>query len=83
MDIKTDHGTSNITVTDSDGLVLSVTVTVGMPFGSRVITEHGIVLNDTMADFSIEGKSNWTGYEPGSANYSEESGLWPLNKMRQ
>lgn len=70
LEIKTDNGTSNITVADSEGLVITITTTVGMSFGSRVITEHGIVLNDTMDDFSVQGRANYTGYEPSVANYS-------------
>ena len=69
-DIKDCHGTSNVTVADSDGLVISITTTVGLSFGSRIITRHGIVLNDSMDDFSVEGKPNWMGYEPSPANYS-------------
>lgn len=67
----TDHGTSNITAADSDGLTVSITTTVGMSFGSRVITEHGFVLNDTMDDFSVDGRPNYTGYEPSIANFSQ------------
>lgn len=69
-DIRDDHGTSNITVADSEGLVISITTTVGLPFGSRVITEHGIVLNDSMDDFSVADRPNHFGYEPSPANYS-------------
>jgi len=49
--------------------VISITTTVGLPFGSRIITEHGIVLNDSMDDFSVQGRPNNFGYEPSVANY--------------
>ncbi|ORY34735.1 gamma-glutamyltranspeptidase [Naematelia encephala] len=70
VEIKEDHGTSNITVADSSGLVISVTTTVGLDFGSRVIVPgYGFCLNDSMDDFSVEGKPNATGYAPSPANY--------------
>ncbi|ORX37717.1 nucleophile aminohydrolase [Kockovaella imperatae] len=69
---KFDRGTSNITVADSDGLVISITTTVGSNFGSGIIVpELGMVLNDSMQDFSSKGIANWTGYESSTANYSE------------
>ena len=72
VEIKEDHGTSNITVADEDGLVISITTTVGLGFGSHVIVPgYGIVLNDSMDDFSVEGRPNGTGYEPQKANYGE------------
>jgi len=70
-DITTDSGTSNITVADSEGRIISLTTTVGLPFGSRIITEHGFVLNDTMDDFSVSGRPNKFGYEPSVFNYGE------------
>ncbi|KAK4684485.1 hypothetical protein P7C73_g5688, partial [Tremellales sp. Uapishka_1] len=70
IEIKNDNGTSNITVADSSGLVISVTTTVGLIFGSTIIVpKHGIVLNDSMDDFSVHGRPNGTGYEPSPANY--------------
>jgi gamma-glutamyltranspeptidase len=64
-----DHGTSNITAADSSGLMCSVTTTVGLPWGSGIIVpKWGLVLNDTMDDFSIEGRPNGFGYEPSPTN---------------
>ena len=63
-----------MTVADSDGLIISVTTTVGDVFGSKIIVPGlGMVLNDSMQDFSSKGVANWTGYEPSIANYSEFS----------
>ncbi|WVF70603.1 gamma-glutamyltransferase [Kwoniella sp. CBS 6097] len=70
VEIVEDHGTSNITAADSDGLVISITTTVGLGWGSRIIVPgYGFVLNDSMDDFSVEGRPNGTGYEPQMANY--------------
>jgi gamma-glutamyltranspeptidase len=64
-----DHGTSNITTADSSGLMCSITTTVGLPWGSGIIVpKWGLVLNDTMDDFSIEGRPNGFGYEPSPTN---------------
>ncbi|WWD17920.1 gamma-glutamyltransferase [Kwoniella shandongensis] len=70
VEIVNDNGTSNITVADSEGLVISITTTVGLPWGSHIMVPGlGLVLNDSMDDFSVEGRPNATGYEPQVANY--------------
>ncbi|WRT64127.1 gamma-glutamyltransferase [Kwoniella shivajii] len=70
VEIVNDHGTSNITVADSDGMVISITTTVGLSWGSHIIVpKYGFVLNDSMDDFSIQGRPNGTGYEPQPANF--------------
>ena len=74
-EIQTDSGTSNMTVADSEGWVVSLTTTVGLPFGSRIITKHGFVLNDSMDDFSVAGRPNKFGYEPSAFNFSEHDAL--------
>ena len=72
MTIKYDNGTSNITTADSTGLVVSITTTVGLNWGSRIMVPgYGFVLNDSMDDGSVEGRPNGTGYEPTKANYRE------------
>ncbi|ORY26756.1 nucleophile aminohydrolase [Naematelia encephala] len=79
FDVGNDHGTSNITVADSDGLVISITTSVGLNFGSRImVPESGIVLNSEIDDFSIEGRSNSVGYEASPANFVE-GGKRPLS----
>jgi hypothetical protein len=75
VEIKEDNGTSNITTADADGLVLSMTTTIGLAFGSRIIVPgYGFVLNDSMDDFSIAGRPNGTGYEPSPPNYGMSFG---------
>jgi gamma-glutamyltranspeptidase/glutathione hydrolase len=69
-----DHGTSNITATDSSGLMCSVTTTVGLPWGSGImVPKWGLVLNDSMDDFSIEGRPNGFGYEPSPTNLGKSA----------
>ncbi|THU77285.1 gamma-glutamyltranspeptidase [Dendrothele bispora CBS 962.96] len=50
--ILTDHGTSHVATMDSDGMAVSLTTTVNLIWGSQVMTEDGIILNDEMDDFS-------------------------------
>ena len=68
-----DAGTSNITVADEEGLVISITTTVGLNWGSHIMVPgYGFVLNDSMDDFSVEGQRNHTGYEPSKANFGTQ-----------
>ncbi|KAL7425269.1 hypothetical protein Q5752_000957 [Cryptotrichosporon argae] len=77
--IKNDAGTSNVTAADETGLVISITTTIGLNFGSRIMVPgYGFVLNDSMDDFSVEGVANGTGYEPSRANFVEP-GKRPLS----
>lgn len=65
-----DHGTSNITVTDENGLTVTLTTTIGQIWASRIIVPgYNIVLNDSLDDFSIPGRPNGFGYAPSPANY--------------
>ncbi|KIY64157.1 gamma-glutamyltranspeptidase [Cylindrobasidium torrendii FP15055 ss-10] len=67
---KNDSGTSHIIVGDASGLVISITTTITLTWGSRVIVpDSGIVLNDTMEDFSVKGRPNVFGLPPTPANY--------------
>ncbi|KAL0252796.1 gamma-glutamyltransferase [Cryptococcus tetragattii IND107] len=68
--LEFDNGTSNITATDSSGLTISITTTVGLHWGSRIMVPgYGFVLNGSMDDFSVEGRPNGFGYEPQVTNY--------------
>ncbi|KAJ3973558.1 gamma-glutamyltranspeptidase [Lentinula raphanica] len=67
--VKPDHGTSNIVAVDSGGLVISITTTITLWWGSRIVVPSSeIVLNDSIEDFS---QSNHFGYLPTPANYVE------------
>ncbi|KAF8308059.1 gamma-glutamyltranspeptidase [Clavulina sp. PMI_390] len=79
--ILTDSGTSQMTIADSDGMVISLTTTVNLYFGSLImVPETGIVLNDEMDDFSSPGSSNSFGYIATPANYIVP-GKRPLSSM--
>ena len=65
-----DHGTSHVVTADSSGMAFSLTTTVNLFFGSRLmVPETGIIMNDQMNDFSIPNISNVFGYRPSPANY--------------
>ena len=68
--IAEDHGTTHLSTVDKDGLAVSLTSTVNLNFGSKMMEPiTGIVLNDQLDDFSIPGKSNYFGLKPSTANY--------------
>ncbi|KAG8747908.1 hypothetical protein FRC10_010527 [Ceratobasidium sp. 414] len=64
-----ESGTSHLVTADSSGMVVSLTSTVNYYFGSRLMTEDGVILNDEMDDFSTPGTSNGFGYIATPANY--------------
>ena len=65
-----DHGTSHVVTADASGMAFSLTTTVNLFFGSRLmVPETGIIMNDQMNDFSIPNISNVFGYYPSPANY--------------
>ncbi|KAL2917907.1 hypothetical protein HK105_202320 [Polyrhizophydium stewartii] len=69
-DILSDHGTMHLTVLTSSGEAVSMTSTVNLLFGSKLMdAETGIILNDQMDDFSIPGVANAFGLEPSPYNY--------------
>ncbi|PFX29881.1 putative inactive gamma-glutamyltranspeptidase 4 [Stylophora pistillata] len=63
------HGTAHVSVIGPDGELVSVTSTINDYFGSGIMTKHGIILNNEMADFSIPEvtKVGWDG--PPKANF--------------
>ncbi|KAG8690782.1 hypothetical protein FRC09_011852 [Ceratobasidium sp. 395] len=64
-----ESGTSHLVTADASGMVVSLTSTVNYYFGSQIMTDDGIVLNDEMDDFSTPGTSNGFGYIATPANY--------------
>lgn len=64
------HGTSHVVTADASGMAVSMTTTVNLFFGSRVmVPETGVIMNDEMNDFSLPNVSNVFGYYPSPANY--------------
>ncbi|KEY64224.1 hypothetical protein S7711_03510 [Stachybotrys chartarum IBT 7711] len=74
-------GTSHIVAADRSGLAVSLTTTINLIFGSRVmVPETGVILNDEMNDFSIPGVTNAFGYAPNPANFVRP-GKRPLSSI--
>ncbi|KAI9206192.1 gamma-glutamyltranspeptidase [Polychytrium aggregatum] len=68
--IKDNHGTMHVSVLTADGSAVSLTSTVNLIFGARLMDpETGIILNDEMDDFSIPGVSNAFGLAPSPYNF--------------
>lgn len=72
FDNVNDHGTTHVSVLDSDEMAVSATCTVNLEFGSKLMDPvTGIILNNEMDDFSIPGSSNQFSLPPSSSNYPE------------
>ncbi|KAF7299135.1 Gamma-glutamyltranspeptidase [Mycena indigotica] len=64
-----DHGTSHMAAVDKWGNAVSLTSTVNLYWGSRVMTEDGFVLNDEMDDFSSPNSTNSFGFPASPINF--------------
>ncbi|KAI0011903.1 gamma-glutamyltranspeptidase [Xylariaceae sp. FL0662B] len=74
-------GTSHIVTADKSGMAISLTTTVNLLFGSRLmVPETGVIMNNEMNDFSIPGSSNAFGYVPSPANFVRP-GKRPLSSI--
>ncbi|KAF2090814.1 gamma-glutamyltranspeptidase [Saccharata proteae CBS 121410] len=74
-------GTSHIVTADHSGMAISLTTTVNLYFGSKImVPETGVIMNNEMNDFSIPGSSNSFGYIPSEANYIRP-GKRPLSSI--
>ncbi|KAL8282472.1 hypothetical protein RB600_005766 [Gaeumannomyces tritici] len=74
-------GTSHIATVDASGMAVSLTTTINLVFGSRLmVPETGVIMNDQMDDFSVPGRSNAFGYAPSPANFIRP-GKRPLSSM--
>jgi gamma-glutamyltranspeptidase/glutathione hydrolase len=74
-------GTSHLVAADASGLAVSLTTTINLLFGSRVmVPETGVIMNDEMNDFSIPGVSDAFGYAPNPANFVRP-GKRPLSSI--
>jgi gamma-glutamyltranspeptidase/glutathione hydrolase len=77
-----DHGTSHLSVIDRDGNAVACTTSINTSFGSMVLAEGaGVLLNNTMDDFSAEpGVPNVYGLIGSHAN-AIAPGKRPLSSM--
>lgn len=74
-------GTSHIVTADHTGLSISLTTTVNLLFGSKlVVPETGVIMNNEMNDFSIPNVTNAFGYIPSPANFVKP-GKRPLSSI--
>ena len=74
-------GTSHIVTADHTGLAITLTTTVNLLFGSKlVVPETGVIMNNEMNDFSIPGTTNAFGYVPSPANFIRP-GKRPLSSI--
>ncbi|KAF2266411.1 gamma-glutamyltranspeptidase-like protein [Lojkania enalia] len=81
LEVLNTPGTSHIATADHTGLSISLTTTINLLWGSKlVVPETGIIMNNEMNDFSIPGSSNAFGYRPSPANYIRP-GKRPLSSM--
>ncbi|RUS29961.1 gamma-glutamyltranspeptidase [Jimgerdemannia flammicorona] len=70
FDVIETHGTTHLSSVDENDLSVSLTSTVNLPFGSKVLDPvTGVILNDEMDDFSIPGVPNAFGLYPSKFNY--------------
>jgi gamma-glutamyltranspeptidase/glutathione hydrolase len=76
-----DQGTSHLSVIDARGNAVACTTSINTAFGSMVLTDSGVLLNNTMDDFSTEpGAPNAYGLVGSHAN-SIAPGKRPLSSM--
>lgn len=65
-----DHGTTSLTVVDKNRNTVTITSSINLNFGSKVVSPStGIILNNQMDDFSTPGRANYFGLHPSESNY--------------
>ena len=81
-DVHRDGGTAHLSVVDAEGNAVSMTTTINLGFGAKVIAgKTGIVLNNQMDDFAIQpGVPNGFGLI-GSTQNAVAPGKRPLSSM--
>lgn len=72
VDEVKDHGTTHVSVLDSEGMAVSSTCTINLEFGSKIMDPvTGIILNNEMDDFSIPETPNQFSLPPSPSNYPQ------------
>ena len=70
FEIRSSHGTSQLSAADSSGLAISLTSTVNFVWGNLImVPETGVVMNNQLNDFSVPHSKNGFGYRPSPSNY--------------
>ncbi|KAG1655136.1 Glutathione hydrolase 1 proenzyme [Nymphon striatum] len=65
-----DHGTAHLSVVDSEGNAVSLTSSINLFFGSKIrSTSTGILISNSMDDFSSLKVTNHFGLRPSTANF--------------
>jgi gamma-glutamyltranspeptidase/glutathione hydrolase len=81
LEILQTPGTSHAVAADASGLAISLTATLNLLFGSKLmVPETGVIMNNQMNDFSIPNTKNAFGLIPSAANYIRP-GKRPLSSM--
>ena len=70
FDVKETPGTTHISVLTAEGEAVSLTSTINLGFGSKIMDPNtGIILNNQMDDFSTPEMTNYFGYPPSPFNF--------------
>lgn len=81
LEVLDTPGTAHIATADANGMAVSLTTTVNLLFGSKLIVpETGVIMNNEMNDFSIPGVTNSFGFLPSPANFVRP-GKRPLSSI--
>lgn len=76
-----DQGTTHVCVIDADGMAVSLTTTINLSFGSRLVVESmDVLLNDQIDDFSLGTEGNNFGLANAPPN-ALAAGRRPISSM--
>lgn len=75
FDVEPTPGTTHLTVVGPNRDAVAITSTINTHFGAKLMTRHGIILNNQMDDFSSPNITNAYGFEPSPRNF-----IWPKKR---
>uniref|UniRef100_A0A914WJ81 Gamma-glutamyltranspeptidase 1 n=1 Tax=Plectus sambesii TaxID=2011161 RepID=A0A914WJ81_9BILA len=78
--VPDDHGTSQSSAIDAQGIAVSCTATINRWFGAGRESSHGFMWNNEMDDFSQPNQVNSFGYAPSKSNFIKP-GKRPMSSM--